>query len=376
MPIQVGVAQNPIPPMELLIARAQAAEAEGFDSLWYPDHLMGWFPKALWRPESSSIVHALPSPHVYFDPAVVIALAGSATERVTIGTAVTDSLRRPPAELARTFITLSHATGGRAILGIGAGERENTSPYGIDYRYQASRLEEALHVIRLLWESREPVDHTGRFWSLRRAVLDLEPYDGRFPPIWLGAHGPRMLKMTGMYADGWLPSLPMTPNDYAERLRVVREAARDCGRDPEAIMPGYMTYVVGADDHETAHRILASPLAGAMALAGSSWQWERSGRPHPLGQGFEGLRDYVPEWYSPEQLQVAVSAYDPEVFHDLIPHGTGQEIADSLAGFIDVGMRHLVCVNLSPLGGLEYIDPSRQATGEARRVLTSSSGRV
>lgn len=367
--VQVGLAQNCIPPMALTTAMAVGAEADGFDSLWFPDHLMGWFPTSLWTPESSTITAVMPSPHLYFDPTVVIGVLGQATSRVLLGTAVTDPLRRPPAELARTFVTLSHATEGRAVLGIGAGERENTEPYGISYDRQVSKLEEALHVIRLLWDSDGPVDHDGPFWPLRRAVLDLMPYDGRFPPIWVGAHGPRMLGITGRYADGWLPSLPMTPDDYAGRLAVVRNAAAEAGRDPSAIVAAFHVYIVPAVDHGTAHRLLASPLAGALALVASSWQWEHSGRKHPLGDNFEGLRDYVPEWYSPEEILSAVAAYDPEVFHDFLVHGDADEIVAALEPYIEAGMTHPVLANLAPLAGIEYVEPAREIVREVARRL-------
>jgi phthiodiolone/phenolphthiodiolone dimycocerosates ketoreductase len=367
--IQVGVAQNCIPPMALTTAMAVGAEADGFDSLWYPDHLMGWFPKSLWTPESSTLTAVMPSPHLYFDPMVVIGVLGQATSRALLGTAVTDPLRRPPAELARTFITLSHATEGRAVLGIGAGERENTEPYGISYARQVSKLEEALHVIRLLWESDEPVDFAGRFWPLRKAVLDLMPYDGRFPPIWVGAHGPRMLRITGRYADGWIPSLPMSPQDYGARLGVVRAAAEEAGRDPAAIVAAFHTYILPAVDHETAHRMLASPLAGALALVGSSWQWEHSGRTHPLGKNFEGLRDYVPEWYTQEEMRAAVAQYDPEVFHDFLAHGSAEEIVASIEPYIEAGMTHPILANLAPLAGLEYVEPAREIVREVARLL-------
>ena len=96
MGIKVGAMLNPVPPLELSVGLGVQAEAAGYDSVWFPDHLMGWFPRALWTPEASSIVNLLPSPHLYLDPTVLIALVGQATERVTLGTGVTDIIRRSP----------------------------------------------------------------------------------------------------------------------------------------------------------------------------------------------------------------------------------------------------------------------------------------
>src|SRR6266849_3961110 len=187
MGIKVGTMLNPVPPVGLSVGLGVQAEATGYDSVWFPDHLMGWFPRALWTPEASSIVNLLPSPHLYLDPTVLIALVGTSTQRVRLGTAVTDIIRRAPADVARTFVTLSLATKGRVVLGLGAGERLNTEPYGLDFSHQVSKLEEALQIIRLLWAAPmggEPVSFRGRFWTLDRAVLDVDPYDGVPPPIW------------------------------------------------------------------------------------------------------------------------------------------------------------------------------------------------
>ena len=382
MGIKVGTMLNPVPPLELSVGMGVQAEAAGYDSVWFPDHLMGWFPRALWTPEASSIVNLLPSPHLYLDPTVLIALVGQATQRVTLGTGVTDIIRRSPPEVARAFVTLSLATQGRAVLGLGAGERLNTEPYGLDYRRQVSRLEEALHIIRLLWGqpsgapggpqgagSREPISFVGRFWTLDRAVLDVDPYQGIAPPIWLGSHGPRMLRLAGRYADGWLPSYPMDAAEYAERLSVVRSAAREAGRDPASITAGYHAYVVPAEDHETSHRMLAAPLAGAMSLVASAANWERSGRRHPLGDGFQGLRDYVPEWYSAEELQAAVAAYHPDVLHDQVAHGTAAEVAAFFEPFAEAGLEHLVVSNVGPLAGIEYLGSSSAVLKEAVALL-------
>ena len=367
----MGISAQPIPPVELTVAQAVQAEAEGFDSVFFPDHLMGWFPKSVWTPEASSIVTMLPSPHMYLDPMIVIALAGQSTERVLLATGVTDPIRRPPAELARTFLTLSHATGGRTILGIGAGELENTAPYGLDYRYQASRLEEALHIIRLLWESEEPVDFDGRFWKLKRAVMDLPSYDGKFPPVWVAAHGPRMLEITGRYGDGWYPSYPMTPEEYGEKLKVVRAAAEKAGRDPNAIVASYQLYAIIGEDHETTHEMMSRPLAAAMAVIATSELWERAGKKHPFGTDFQGLRDYVPEWLREGELQEAMDSYEIDVLHDTVAHGTAQEVIDRVEPYIEAGLQHVVLSNVGVLAGLEYLQPAREGLKVVAEALKS-----
>jgi phthiodiolone/phenolphthiodiolone dimycocerosates ketoreductase len=66
---------------------------------------------------------------------------------------------------------------------------------------------------------------------------NLPPYRGKWPEIWIAAHGPRMLRATGRYADAWFPAFPHRPEDYAQRLELVRAAASDAARDPMSILP-------------------------------------------------------------------------------------------------------------------------------------------
>lgn len=367
--MKVGLSQNPNPPVDLVVSGVKDMEEAGYDSVWFPDHLMGWFPQSLWTEENSSIVSLLPSPHLYLDPMVLMGLAGQVTSSIVLATGVTEALRRQPAELARTFLTLSQSTKGRVILGIGAGERENVEPYGLSYANQASRLEEALQVIRLLWESKAPVDFDGRFWKLRRAVMALEPHGGRFPPIYVAAHGPRMLEITGKYADGWIPAYPMPPSEYRDKLDLVRKAASEAGRDPNSVLPAYWLYAIVAEDHDAAHRILASPLSGALALVASNAEWNRGGKQHPLGPNFQGLRDYIPEWYSKEELETALAQYDPDIFHDQIVHGTPEEVVSQIGPYADAGLEHVVFANIAPVAGLEYYEFAQEGLRQVAQKL-------
>ena len=89
-------------------------------------------------------------------------------------------------------------TRGRAILGIGPGERVGNEPYGVDWAKPVARFEEALATIRALWNSkRKLVNRDSPFFPLRDAMFALPPYKGKWPEIWIAAHGPRMLRGDG-----------------------------------------------------------------------------------------------------------------------------------------------------------------------------------
>src|SRR5690606_37853391 len=123
--IAVGTNATIAPPVEAVIRGAQRAESRGYDSLWWPDHLMGFHPQQLWRPEVTALAQAVPNPHIFVDPVAAISACAVHTERIRLGTSVTDAIRRHPAMLAQEFLTLDHFSKGRTILGIGAGEGEN-----------------------------------------------------------------------------------------------------------------------------------------------------------------------------------------------------------------------------------------------------------
>src|SRR5581483_3823742 len=246
MRVTLGTPGRIMPPADKAIEFAQQAEADGFDAVWWPCHLMGWLPDSVWTDEFTGLAAAQPSPHIYFDPLTMMGAAGAATERIRVGVCVTDVIRRHPAMLAQHALTADHLSRGRAILGLGSGERMNVVPYGIEWRKPVSRLAEGIEVIRALWESEhKPIDFHGEFFNLEGGVLGLEPFEGTPPPIWLAAHGPRMLDLCGRRADGWIPT-NVTPEEYATKLAAIHESAERAGRDPEAITPSMLAYVLCA----------------------------------------------------------------------------------------------------------------------------------
>ncbi len=205
--IKIGTEGTFLPPYEKGINTVKRIEETGYDSIWWADHLMGWTPESIWTPDIVETAAYWDTPHMFFDALCTIAVAAWSTKSILLGPAVTETFRRHPAVLAQAFLTLDHLSKGRVILGIGAGEGENVIPYGIKWNKPVSRLEEAIKIIRLLWENDGKVDFDGKFWKLKDAILALTPYEkGKYPPIWIAAMRPKMLEMTGRLGDGWLPA--------------------------------------------------------------------------------------------------------------------------------------------------------------------------
>ena len=131
-------------------------KSAGAESVWVGDHLMSLFPRSVWSPEYTGAARLVPRVDAYYEPWALLGhmAARNRLTRLRLGTAVTDTARRNPAVTAEAAATIHLLTRGRAILGIGTGEREGNEPYGVAWNRPVARFEEALATIRALWESK------------------------------------------------------------------------------------------------------------------------------------------------------------------------------------------------------------------------------
>lgn len=347
--LAVGLSVGTQPPMRQVTAVALAARAIRLDSLWTVDHFLGFIPRVLWDEELTWLAKPGSSPHAYYDHQILLGYLAKRAGNVQIGVGVTEPIRRHPVQIAQTFMTLSHLTKRPPILGIGSGEAENVVPYGLSFSNPVSRLEEALQVIHKCFESDGPFDFSGRFFSMRGAVMDLKPAPGKRPEIWVAAHGPRMLGLTGRYGDGWYPTFPMNPDEYATKLAEIRSAAVEAERDPNAIEAGMQLFVALARNDDEAREILRSRPARLLALLAHDDLWRRFGISHPFGEGFKGMIDFVPEAYSRSQLEDAIRQVPDEMLLDLGTSGSPSAVVEKIRELGEAGLRHAVLVPVSAL---------------------------
>ena len=219
--IQLPEAERRVPFAEY-VAMARAAEEAGFDSIWLGDHLLygdqGRGERGPW--EAWTLLAAL----------------AAVTDRVELGPLVACAGFHPPGLIAKMASTIAEVSGGRFVLGLGAGwnEREYRA-FGIPFDNRVSRFEESFAIVRGLLAG-ERVTLAGRYWQAEDAVLI--PAPDHAPRLMVGSNGPRMLSITLPHVDAWntwYTDVGNTPDAFAPLNERVSSAARDAGRDPSEI---------------------------------------------------------------------------------------------------------------------------------------------
>ncbi len=175
-------------PFDELIAMAQSAEAVGFDSVWYGDHLIYDLPVGARGP---------------WEAWTTLAALAASTSTIELGPLVASTSFHSPAMLAKKAATVDAISGGRLILGLGAGwnEREYNA-FGFPYDYRVSRFEEAFTIIRTLLED-GAIDFAGNYYTADDCVLHPRSPRPGGPPLMVGSIGERMLAITLPHVAAW-----------------------------------------------------------------------------------------------------------------------------------------------------------------------------
>jgi len=187
----------------------------------------------------------------FLDTWTLLTYAAARTSRIKLVPDVVNLPLRPPAVLAKAAASLDLLSGGRVELGLGAGAFwDAIAAMGGPRRTpreSVDALEEAIAVLRAVWRGDDPVQVDGEHYRL--SGMRAGPRPAHPIGIWLGAYGPRMLRVTGRLADGWLPSLGFgrfTGDELAARNADIDAAARAAGRDPSEIRRA-LNVTLGAD---------------------------------------------------------------------------------------------------------------------------------
>jgi probable F420-dependent oxidoreductase len=207
-----------------LRAMARLAEDVGFDSLWLGDHLLYRFASGETRGP--------------WEAWTTLAGLAEATERIALGPLVASTSFHSPAMLAKQAATVDEISGGRLILGLGAGWNETEyRAFGFPFDHRISRFEEAFTIIRTLLREGS-IDFDGAYYQARDCELLPRPPRPGGPPLLIGSSGERMLRITMPHVDAWNAWFADTGNS-ADGVGPLRErvdaACREVGRDPTEV---------------------------------------------------------------------------------------------------------------------------------------------
>lgn len=226
--VQLPEVERPISWSELRDI-AVTIEDCGFDSIWTGDHL-------LYRDDRGAL-----GP---FEAWTTLAALAEATERVDLGPLVAATSFHAPAMIAKFASTIDEISGGRLILGLGAGWNQvEYDAFGFPYDQRVRRFEEAFTIIRTLIRE-GAIDHRGEFFELRE--MELKPSARADMKILIGSNGPRMLRSTMAHADmwnSWFLGFGNEASGLAPLREIVDQACVDVGRNPAEIERTVAVYV-------------------------------------------------------------------------------------------------------------------------------------
>ena len=232
---------------------ARLAEDIGLDSIWVGDHY-------LYRDEQRT-----DGP---WEAWTQLAAIAAVTSRVEIGPLVAATAFHQPAVLAKFASTVDEISGGRLVLGLGAGwNATEFAAFGFPFDNRISRFEEAFTIIRTLLRDGQ-IDFDGRYYQLRDCELLPRGPRPHGPPLLIGSSGPRMLRITAPYVSAWNAWYTTHGNratGIAEQRDLVDAACRDVGRDPAEIERTVAAYLQlpGAEGHRDFDRYMAPAITGS-----------------------------------------------------------------------------------------------------------------
>jgi alkanesulfonate monooxygenase SsuD/methylene tetrahydromethanopterin reductase-like flavin-dependent oxidoreductase (luciferase family) len=268
-----------------ILRYAQRAEQVGFDSVWVPDHFYFEWPPGVFEP--------------YPEAWTLMTAIGATTRRALIGSLVLAAGFRHPALLAKMAGALQELTGGRLLLGVGAGNQAaEHMAFGLGFDGRVGRFAEYVAVLHRLVHNQR-VTHHGRHYRLSDASLLMSQ---PAVPIWIAASGERMLSLTARYADGWNGGggLSADGRRFRAGLDALRAACRQIGRDPNDLEVSCSASVL----------VLPSAAEADAML---------------------------------ERVAAAVPGWTPQTVRERYAVGTPEQVSDRLAQALEWGATHLIC---------------------------------
>jgi probable F420-dependent oxidoreductase len=216
-----------------LAEAARLVEALGYESIWIPEHPV--IPVHMKTEFPFTADHKLPEHYAtWADPFVALSIAAAVTNKIRLGTGICLLPEREPLITAKAVASLDLFSGGRVLFGVGAGWlREETEAMGANFGLRWKQTRETVEAMRLLWTQRE-ASYEGEIIRFPALRSEPKPVQKPYPPVILGAHGPKALDRVARTYDGWMPLMD-DPEDLKRDVGAIRKLAVQYGRKPESI---------------------------------------------------------------------------------------------------------------------------------------------
>jgi len=210
---------------------ARATEERGFESIWFPEHTHIPSSRKTPYPAGGELPKEYSHTH---DPFVALMAAAAVTKKIKLATGICLVIERDPITTAKEVASLDYLSGGRAMLGIGAGWNvEEMGNHGTDFKSRWQLLRERVEAMKAIWQH-ERAEYHGKLVGFDPIWSFPKPVQKPHPPVLLGGHGRKALERVVRYCDGWMP-ISLRAGDLKKEIAELRETAKKAGRDPKSI---------------------------------------------------------------------------------------------------------------------------------------------
>jgi len=339
-------------PPKLIGEFARGLEASGVvDYLQTWDQMTSWWPRSLWTTKNTPLAAHMPDCDSFQDAFIAAAYGSAPTENLGLLVS-TDTIRRGPAELMQTMLTLSAAVDGHAIFAFGAGEAKQVQPYGWKRSEGLARMEDMLQLFERIWESEGTIDFEGRHWNFKDAWIgNAKP----FKPVVHGlGGGPKLRELSARYTDGFQSSTFAydTAEKFATDVEEMRGQIEGYDRDPDAFTFGMWDQLILVRDDDEHERALHNPLMKFMAATigylGDQADWRNFGFEPVMPSGWHYAMKMLPARMSPAETEDIVNRTDPGMVEKCCFIGTPEQVAPRIQEYVDAGATLHSFVDVSP----------------------------
>lgn len=332
---------------------AEALEASGVvDDFHVGDQLVSWITRQLWKPENTPLANAVSDPDSFADAFLSAAYVTAKSQKLGLAVS-TDAIRRGPAELMQTMLTLAAATEGRVALTLGAGELKQAKPFGYKRSEGLKRLEDLLKISRQLLECEEPFDFEGNFWAYRQAWIGKS--NTRNPELWTMGGGPKLAELSAKYADGWSTAIPnafYSSEAFGKEVKRLKDLVEQNGRDPEAFTIGIWATAMLHDDpgvlEEASSNAIVKYMAAAFGRLNQA-DWEVEGLEPVYPRDWHYALKLLPAQDTPENVAAVVAKTPAEMCRRGWFWGTPKEVANDIQAYVDAGATWVSIGDMMPL---------------------------